>query len=108
MKLTESELQQIRDEAEKVYPIDGLMPPEVQESRMLKRVGYIAALTSEREKTKQLIDALEKIANPIKYIRQEAEKEGGALNGVMAIQISNDANYLKGIAQAALTNYQKH
>ena len=46
--------------------------------------------------------ALQKIANPIAFMQEEAVKEGAQLNGMMAIQIASDPNYLKNIAQTAL------
>ena len=54
---------------------------------------------------KQLaISALEKIANPIKYLQDEAEKEGAKLNGYMAVEISKDVNFYRDIARKALEN----
>jgi len=50
----------------------------------------------------RLREALEKIAHPIKYLRDVAEKEGNQLNGQYTIQLSNDANWLKSIATEAL------
>jgi uncharacterized protein with ACT and thioredoxin-like domain len=48
------------------------------------------------------ISALEKITNPIKYLQEEAEKDGAKLNGYMAIEITKDANFYKEIARKAL------
>lgn len=48
-------------------------------------------------------EALEKIANPIKYLQDEAKKVNAKLDGVMAIQLSNDANFLIQLATAALS-----
>jgi hypothetical protein len=46
--------------------------------------------------------ALDKIAYPIEHLQADAEKEGYHINGQMAIQLANDANYLQGIAKKAL------
>lgn len=46
--------------------------------------------------------ALEEIAEPIKFMRQRAEAEGGKLNGSMAVSLSEDHQFLKSIALAAL------
>lgn len=46
--------------------------------------------------------ALEKIKEPIKFFRAEAEATGCKLDGMMAIQLSDNANYLKEIAEKAL------
>jgi len=51
----------------------------------------------------ELREALERIANPIAYMERNL-KEDERLNGMMAIQISNNAEYLKGIADAAIKN----
>lgn len=48
------------------------------------------------------ISALQKIANPIKYLQDEAEKEGARLDGYMAIQLTKDANFYQEIARKAL------
>ena len=48
------------------------------------------------------ISALEKIVNPIKYLQDEAEKDGARLNGYMAIEVTKDVNFYKEIARKAL------
>jgi hypothetical protein len=48
------------------------------------------------------ISALDKIAHPIKYLQSEAEKEGAKIDGYMAIQITQDANFYQEIADKAL------
>ena len=48
------------------------------------------------------ISALQKIANPIKYLQDEAEKDGAKLDGYMAIQLTEDANFYQEIARKAL------
>lgn len=45
--------------------------------------------------------ALEEIANPIKFLRERAEEEGGRLNS-MAHSITHEPNYLQAIARNAL------
>lgn len=47
-------------------------------------------------------EALKKIANPVKYLEDEAKKIGANLNGHIAVELANDANYLRGIAINAL------
>lgn len=58
----------------------------------------IALLESELA---ECIVALEKIANPISAMKR-ALPIGATLNGAMATTLSNDPNYLKEIAKAAL------
>jgi hypothetical protein len=48
------------------------------------------------------VEALAKIADPIGYMRKEAELIGGKLDGRMAVELSDSANYLKEIARDAL------
>src|ERR1035441_1962054 len=50
----------------------------------------------------EMLQALEEIAEPIPFMRKRAEAEGGKLNGQMAVILSDDANFLKSIARAAL------
>lgn len=50
-----------------------------------------------------LVAALKKIENSLKYMREEAEAQGAKLNA-MAAQIANYANFLKEIARAALAS----
>jgi hypothetical protein len=47
-------------------------------------------------------EALEEIAEPIKFMRQRAEAEGGKINGAMAVALSEDHQFLKSIALAAI------
>jgi len=54
----------------------------------------------------QLLEALQNIANPVSYLRREAEKDGCVLNG-HAIHTSNDPEFLKGIARAAIAAAQE-
>jgi len=50
----------------------------------------------------ELEKALKKIANPIPYMRKEAESSGCALDGIMAIRLSEDPHYYREIAQKAI------
>ena len=44
---------------------------------------------------------LEKIADPVRAMQRELP-DGARLNGAMAVALSNDPNYLKGLAKAGL------
>jgi hypothetical protein len=44
-------------------------------------------------------EALNKIAFPIKYLNEKAKSEGVQLNDMMTLQICQDANWLKQIAE---------
>ena len=50
-----------------------------------------------------LEEALQEIADPLKFMRQRAEAAGDKLDGFVAVQLANDANYLRGIASKALS-----
>ncbi len=56
-------------------------------------------------KVRALVEALERIANPLKYFQDEAKKDGSQLNGPMALQIANNPDWLKQQAEAAIKNY---
>jgi hypothetical protein len=48
------------------------------------------------------IEALENIASPIAYLQAEAKKNGAVLDGSKAVELSNDPNFLKQIAEKAI------
>lgn len=68
--------------------------------------AYISGATSEAQRNRELVEALEEIVNPIKYMKQRL-KEGEQINGIYAVELSKDHNHLKSIAQQALKNYQQ-
>ena len=53
------------------------------------------------------ISALRKIANPIKYLLDEAEREGAKLDGRIAVQMTKDASFYQEIANRALKEISK-
>jgi regulator of replication initiation timing len=55
-----------------------------------------------RADNERLREALERIAFPMRWFQKEAEKNGAKFNGAVALAFSDDANYLKTIAQNAL------
>lgn len=59
------------------------------------------AINAEAE-VERLRMALDKLANPLKYMQMEARAKGAELNGVYAIMLSKDPNYLQEIALAEL------
>lgn len=82
------------------YLVDncGLRDPKVE--LIVKHVDHYFS-PSPLPSCQVLREALEKIANPINFMQAEL-KEGETINGQMAIQLSNDAAYLKSIAITAL------
>jgi hypothetical protein len=71
-----------------------------------QRVAHRRLRTAHTALCRELADAkrtLEQIADPIGAMIEAANKEGANLNGAAVIQLSNDPNYLKGIAKDALS-----
>ena len=68
-------------------------------------VIHTARLEEERDQLRAQInvlrEALEEIADPIKFMRARLE-DGEQLNGVYAIQMAESGNYLREIAKRAL------
>jgi hypothetical protein len=56
------------------------------------------------QENSRLKEALTNIKDPIQYLRKEAEKEGGVLDGHFAVLLSKDESFLKSIAAKALNN----
>lgn len=53
-----------------------------------------------------LVTALEEIIAPIPFMEKRL-KEGERLNGLVAVQLAEDAEYLRDIAYKAVTTYRK-
>lgn len=53
-----------------------------------------------------LVEALEEIIYPIRYMQKRLE-EGMQLNGLAAVQLAEDAEYLRDIAKRALATYRE-
>lgn len=51
-----------------------------------------------------LVEALEEIIHPVRFMQERLE-EGERLNGMAAVQLAEDASYLREIAIAALATY---
>lgn len=54
----------------------------------------------------KLVEALEEIIHPVRFMQERLE-EGEQLNGMVAVQLAEDASYLRDIAIAALEAYRK-
>lgn len=54
----------------------------------------------------ELLEGLEKIVSPVKFMQIDAEKEGYHLDGMMAIQLSKDPSYLQEIAKQLLNKHK--
>ena len=64
---------------------------------------YASELLRQRDELKE---ALDRIADPIAYMERNL-KEGERLDGMMAIHIANNPEYLKKIAEAAIKNTER-
>lgn len=60
-----------------------------------------------RKENERLRAELRKIANPIGYFQEYAKQEGRQIDGHMAVQISNDAGWLKSEAAKALSSHHQ-
>lgn len=67
-------------------------------------VGHRAA--EQQPDVTLLVEALEEIIHPVRFMQERLE-EGERLNGMAAVQLAEDASYLRGIAIAALAAYRK-
>lgn len=67
-------------------------------------LSTVKRLQEENERYKS---ALNKIVNPIHYLQEEAKKQDASLNGMMAIQLSRDHEWLRSIALKALESSVK-
>ena len=56
-----------------------------------------------QSRIEELESVLYRIANPVWALQKDAEAEGSELDGMMAIQIANDASTLKDWASSALS-----
>lgn len=56
----------------------------------------------ERENA-ELRQALKHIAYPLKAMQEDADRKGFQIDGRMAVQVSEDANYLREVAKKALS-----
>jgi len=81
---------------------------EVTESKELcKQFGKIIdnAVTEQKAlkaEVERLTNSLDRIANPIKWMQIDAEKEGLHIDGHWAVRLDESPNYLKGIARDAI------
>ena len=66
----------------------------------------MSKLYTEAELVQRLVDALEEIIHPVRFMQERLE-EGERLNGMVAVQLAEDAEYLRGIAIATLAAHRK-
>jgi hypothetical protein len=79
------------------------MSPKQLDEHVTTAVNSVTA--SLRARMDILEEALEKIVDPIKFLREEAEKNGNTLDGTMTIKLTENHNYLRNIAVLALKRY---
>ena len=75
---------------------------ELKEAVSKPRLEVQDRLRQAEAEVERLRMALDKIANTLKYMQMETRAKGAELNGVYAIMLSKDPNYLQKIALAEL------
>ncbi len=55
------------------------------------------------EEIRRLREALDRIARPIWWMQEDAKRDGCQINGAMAANLADSGNYLRGIAEKALS-----
>jgi hypothetical protein len=65
-------------------------------------------LAAAEQLIEQMAKALGAIAYPIRYLQEEAKKEGSQLNGQYAFEIADNPSWLRSKATAALTDYNNY
>jgi hypothetical protein len=60
-------------------------------------------ISNYKDEIKKYKESLKEIESPISFMRNRLQ-EGEELNGIMAIELSKDHNYLKGIARKVLSD----
>jgi len=58
-----------------------------------------------RAENAELVAALEEIASPVKFMREQLE-DGEQLNGLMAMEITSSPDFYKKIARSALAKHR--
>lgn len=67
----------------------------------------VAEQPTREQAVEGLIEALRRIAFPVKAMEKDAERDGMILNGLIAHQLADDPQYLRGIARDAIRNYEE-
>ena len=81
------------------YPI-----AEEELKTMTKRFWAQVEVTEKTIKERdQYREALDRIARPIWWMQEDAKHTGHTLNGAMAASLADSGNYLRGIAEKALS-----
>lgn len=72
-----------------------------------RRRKELAEIQDRDKRLGEMAEALDRIANPLKWMQKDL-KEGYALNGQMAVELSNNPAHLKNIAEIALKFYEEY
>lgn len=71
-------------------------------AKLKNKLGKSKKLTKQQLYIQKLENALERISDPIYWMRLDAEQQGYKLDGHAAFSLSNDPAYLRDIAKRAL------
>jgi hypothetical protein len=108
-QLRDANIERIRQRvSEADCPVTPALSVETLETIVVELADDLArfeATTRATQPEAALREALEAIADPLTYLRKQAEAEGNQLSG-MAYSIANDPEFLKGIARAALKDHR--
>lgn len=69
-------------------------------TRFWAQVEVTEKIIKERD---QYREALDRIARPIWWMQEDAKRDGCKINGAMAANLADSGNYLRGIAEKALS-----
>jgi hypothetical protein len=107
-EIPEEAKKQILQEVSRIYTFENLANKKLKSAlQQMGEFGYSlregnVEVDEVLEENRILKEALNKIANPISYLRESANNAGGVLDGSVAVSLSNSANWLKSIADDAL------
>lgn len=75
---------------------------KTEAAKLKNKLGKSKKLSKQQLYIQKLENALERISDPVYWMRFDAEQEGYKLDGHTAFTLSNDPAYLKDIAKKAL------
>ena len=79
--------------------------PETDYENIHHRLGWPAFASKLERERNEAREALDRIARPVWWMQEDQKRKTGSINGIsggMALALSEDAKYLKGIARSAL------
>jgi hypothetical protein len=94
-----------------LHPFNGRNAADDCRRELVDALDYLTQLEMERDTYKAYADALSKalyeVAYPLRDLERKADAKGHAFNPIVAVRLSESADYLKDIARAAFEAYQE-